>query len=659
MILDELVLHNVGVFSGYHRLTLTPPSPSKPIVLIGGMNGAGKTTIRDALYLALYGPLAEGSSRRSGSYEQYLRSLISRDKPAHQGSTIELAFHAHREGERHAYRICRSWQASGSGVKEQLSVLRDGHQDRALAATWAEQVEAFLPRGIAGLFFFDGEQIESMADLERSKEVLSSALAALLGLDLVDRLDTDLAVLRRRHRTSTLPDDMRQRLAEAQAVMTLARQTEENLGLAVATARVDLEQAGKREFASTERYRAAGGDLLAEREQIETRVIELRAELGRIDLELKDVAAGAVPLFFVAEELGALAERSEREAVGARGRLLVEVLEGRDQQIIEMLRSAKARTATVDRLDVFLTNDRQRHREEAGIESITGLTSSEGARYLFDRVLPDARSTLRKVLDRRAETTSALEAVERLVAAIPDPEALRPLQEERDAALGERLQAEATLAHIQERQVAAASDRSRAEAAYEKVLDEAAAAGLLADDNRRLVDHVDRVRKTLDAFKAEATRRHVDRIGSLVLESLTRLLRKENLITDVRIDPATFEVELRGHDGRTLSSEVLSAGERQLLAVALLWGLARASGQPLPVVIDTPLGRLDSSHRNLLLTRYFPHVSHQVLLLSTDTEIDEPAHRRIRNYVGHAYRLDFDPAVAVTTLAPGYFWESN
>ena len=153
-----------------------------------------------------------------------------------------------------------------------------------------------------------------------------------------------------------------------------------------------------------------------------------------------------------------------------------------------------------------------------------------------------------------------------------------------------------------------------------------------------------------------ATRRHLERISQLVMEALGMLLRKENLITDVQIDPETHDVALTGVDGHTLPAKDLSAGERQLLAVALLWGLARAAGQPLPVVIDTPLGRLDGTHREHLLERYFPQASHQVILLSTDTEIDEEAYERIAPRVGRAYHFEFDAATNASYVVDGYFW---
>jgi DNA sulfur modification protein DndD len=109
----------------------------------------------------------------------------------------------------------------------------------------------------------------------------------------------------------------------------------------------------------------------------------------------------------------------------------------------------------------------------------------------------------------------------------------------------------------------------------------------------------------------------------------------------VQIDTETFKLSLYDHDGETLPKHRLSAGEKQILAISLLWGLANASGRQLPVAIDTPLGRLDSEHRNHLVERYFPQASHQVMLLSTDTEIrqGEVAQLRQAGAICHEYLL--------------------
>lgn len=657
MILNELVVNNVGTFAGRQVISLRPPSGSKPIVLIGGMNGAGKTTILESIQLALYGALAHASGRRAGSYDNYLRGLIHRGVPASEGAAVELSFTAHQEGQEHTYWIRRSWKSTGASIREILLVSVDGRYDDNLASTWNEHVETFLPRGIAGLFFFDGEQIAALADLERSRQVLSSALAALLGLDLVERLSTDLLALRRRHRGEQMPEHLRVSVEEKKQFVTAHRQREEAAAEAEAARRIEFERCQKLAFEASEAYRAAGGELYEQRGSAEATAAMVRAKLANCEDEIRHELAEATPLLQVSALLKQLAEQAEREAMARRDSILVEAITARDDLVLQRLRDAKVRASTIGALEEFLAEDRDRRLSSAAVEDLAGLAEPGSVEALLMSTLPDARKRMASSVERRANLKRELEQAERVLATIPDPEALISLRRARDDARDALLRAEAALTAASDSLQSARADRAKAHAAYEKALDRAASANFAADDDRRLVEHADRVRTTLAALRVTATRRHLERISQLVMEALGILLRKEQLITDVQIDPETHVVRLTGVDGHVLPANNLSAGERQLLAVALLWGLARAAGQPLPVVIDTPLGRLDGSHREHLLERYFPQASHQVVLLSTDTEIDEDAFARITSQVGQAYRLEFDPATNATYVEDGYFWE--
>jgi len=656
VILDKVVLHDVGVFAGRNEFDLAPPSPSRPVVLIGGLNGSGKTTLLESIHLALYGALAPTSTRRSGPYDTYLRSLIHHRANPAEGASVEVGFHVHHEGEVQHYRVRRSWRSTGKGLREGVEVFLNGHLDPTLSATWAEHVDAFLPRGIAGLFFFDGEQIEALADLDRSREVLRTALSSLLGLDLVERLTTDLAVVRRRHAKGRVPEDLRQRVDATQERVTAARHVEEQTVGEAASARVAAERAEKHLFAAAERYRTAGGDLVEARERTEHRLAELGSDLAHIDDELRESAAGIAPLLQVERLLVDLAQQAHAEAEAAKSRLVVDILAERDAAIVEQLRTAKVRANAIAALHEHLARDRaQRTADE--VEAVIGLDHPRSVEELVARGFAEQRRRLPALITRRHGVLVERERLERMLAAIPDAEAVAPLHDARDAADRDLLQARATLAHTEERLASLRQERTRAEEAYERALDAAAHATLSADDDRRLIEHVDRITATLVNLRTAATRRHLGQIGDLVLDSLRQLLRKENLVTAIHIDPESCTVELSGQDGRPLAASELSAGERQLLAVALLWGLARSTGQPLPVIIDTPLGRLDASHRQHLLNRYFPNASHQVILLSTDTEIDADAFGHLRRAVGHTYRLQHDDATGTTAVEPGYFWE--
>jgi len=100
----------------------------------------------------------------------------------------------------------------------------------------------------------------------------------------------------------------------------------------------------------------------------------------------------------------------------------------------------------------------------------------------------------------------------------------------------------------------------------------------------------------------------------------------------------------------------LSEGEKQIFAVSVLWGLSRASARPLPAIIDTPMARLDAEHRNHLVARYFPHASHQVIVLSTDTEIERRYFAELQPHLARAYHLNYDEAERCTVAEEGYFW---
>jgi DNA sulfur modification protein DndD len=177
---------------------------------------------------------------------------------------------------------------------------------------------------------------------------------------------------------------------------------------------------------------------------------------------------------------------------------------------------------------------------------------------------------------------------------------------------------------------------------------------LQREDADRLLQHSAGVRRTLSRFATEVIHHHIKRIEQFMLDGLKALFRKHDLVASVTIDPKTFAIELHGSDGHIVSPDQLSAGERQLFAVALLWALARASGQAAPTVIDTPLGRLDSQHRTRLAERYFPCAGEQVILLSTDEEIDVRIFQKLEPFITRSFTVTYNSEQKSSQVVPGY-----
>src|SRR6185295_17979712 len=132
---------------------------------------AGKTTFLDALQLALYGKMARCSNRPSGlAYDEFLRRSIHWAASSSDKAAVEVQFRHTADGKEHTYRINRSWASGGRGAREEVYVECDGSFDSVLTGSWGEYFESLIPLRISNLFFFDGEKIEGLADLEHSAE---------------------------------------------------------------------------------------------------------------------------------------------------------------------------------------------------------------------------------------------------------------------------------------------------------------------------------------------------------------------------------------------------------------------------------------------------------------------------------------------------------
>jgi DNA sulfur modification protein DndD len=176
------------------------------------------------------------------------------------------------------------------------------------------------------------------------------------------------------------------------------------------------------------------------------------------------------------------------------------------------------------------------------------------------------------------------------------------------------------------------------------------------EDYQRMVVLAGRTRETMQEFLHRATARKIDRLSELITESFRFLVRKKTLVERILIDPTTFAITLYDTGGHALPRRRLSEGEKQIFAISMLWGLARASARPLPTVIDTPMARLDATHRQHLVERYFPNASHQVVVLSTDTEVDREYYQLLRPAIARAYHLNYDETARMTVGQEGYFW---
>ncbi|VTU38535.1 DNA sulfur modification protein DndD [Variovorax sp. PBL-E5] len=666
MLIERLILNDFGTYRGSHSFDLAPRTKygsKRTIVLFGGLNGAGKTTILKAVRLALYGRQGFDLPLTEKEYAAILAQLIHASPTqlvAADRASVELVFSYARLGETLRYRVQRVWVGKGSSVQESLRLFKNEVDEPWLVDDQAQGfLSQLIPSGISQFFFFDGEQI---ADLARddADEVLSDAIRRLLGLDIADRLAADLTSFVRARRAASTPDDVRTKLRSL-------HEAYDQLISEIDKAQAEMQQALQPQLdqaiAAKERMRSKlsdrGGAWAINRTQVEARLKGIQEDRASRDEQIRELLSGP-GVFMFAGELRqhlvstVLSERKALEAKAISGSIKSSV-DQLKKRLVAVKGSSGWRPVVNRSIDEWV-------REvcappEAPSKIIHGLTGSEA-----DKLLNTLTATVPMVEHQLAELQKGLKQLseqeaqeqDRLAHAPSDEsiqEAFRALEESMEVVNRLEARKQEVLQEIR-RKLWQAIDITRKKRKLEK--------DSQVDGITLRADYLaESVQEVLGEFKQRAGHRKCQELRRHFLAAFQRLSRKDDMIADAAIDESTFVVRLLDQQGNEIPKARLSAGEKQIFAISMLEALGKASGRSLPIIIDTPLGRLDSKHREKLVEAYFPRASHQVIVLSTDTEVDQRFYDGLKSSVSHAFHLNFDSVERSTTMEEGYFWKSK
>jgi DNA sulfur modification protein DndD len=664
MILTSITLTDFGTFQGQQELELRP-KPGRPIVLFGGKNGAGKSTILDAIRLGFYGQASLGSKFSKEQYLSYLESRIHRNPNSiiqASYSSISLEFEFSDPDGVHLYRITRSWERTSAGkIVETFDVQRDKQPlDQISADHWQDFIRDLVPIGVSQLFFFDGEKIQQLAEDSSDEKTLAEAIKLLLGVDLVERLDADLGIYVSRTAVRKAKPEEQDLIASLeseslnQEKMLVEDRVERERQLSLLNeikGSIDLHE---------QRLSSSGGSFVRNRESLLKEEQQIAAEISQIRSSLRELCGGLLP-FALAPTLckrlkvSLMQEETEENRRGAQ-----EFARKARTRLKQVLISGKS--APLKRLNLV---SRRKLAEDLAV-IFDGVTHSRSSRSLHEsstaerRVIFSWLSTIQNELPMVvADRTRRLEQLTRNelrvktgLKKIPPEESIRPLLTELQvlyqklAEINHGLSVTEEKIRVGEASMAAVTRRIQQER-------ENLTAGAERESRLHVVP---KIRSVLEEFKSTLIYHKVRQLEEAVTECFNILCRKKDSLRRISIDPLTFKVTLKDRDGQPIPKVQLSAGEKQIYAISMLWALAKTSGRPLPIVIDTPLARLDRDHRDLLATHYFKNASHQVIVLSTDTEVDETYFEKLSSSISRAYLLDFSEDERRTKVTPGYFW---
>ena len=665
MIFTRLMLTNMGVYRGRHEFELRPQAQNghtPPIVLFGGKNGAGKSTLLEAVRLCLYGRVALGPRVRSADYQTHIRQRMHRndDRPTTTASVGLMFEHVHA-GVVSTYDAVRSWRLDGLNVIENVSVFRDGAPFTEVAPEhWDSFLRDLIPPGLADLFFFDGEQIQALADDSRETETLGNAVRGLLNLDLVERLQADLLVYLRQqdpHDRSKLRQAAEQAEQAFHALEEQASARRQDL----AQVQSHLDRALSLADKARQQLLREGAAFIHGRDEIIRRQREIERELEQTRDATRELAAGLLP--FAATPLwnARLAERLAQEAQAEQSRVAFDSQHEQAGRVAMRLLQPDFQRSTAPEVTpqnwatiATAVQSMLAPTPVAAIGSIRHNISADQRTKLLGWI-DEATTLLPERLHRLTTQLERLEAEQanlaRALKQVPSETVATPLLDEFNHHAEEKGRLDEQFARIADelRQLdhqLAQLDRAR-KAAWLQLAE--------AGDSNTRVQRAAEVQVILDQYLQQITELKMGELEQAIAHFFNLLCRKRMLVREVKIDRQRFSVTLYGANRTVLPKSDLSAGEKQLYATALLWALRSVSGRALPIIIDTPMGRLDSDHRATMLKKFFPNAAHQVILLSTDTEIDPAAFADIQHAISHTFRLEYDQATGSTQVERRYF----
>ncbi|MEM9926899.1 MAG: DNA sulfur modification protein DndD [Cyanobacteria bacterium P01_D01_bin.50] len=661
MIFLELVLENFGPYYGRQVINLEPSDDDNPhpIILVGGMNGGGKTTLMDAIRLALYGHRAQCSSRGNLSYNDFLNQCINSHKSPIDKTRVELAFE-HIENDRPVrYRIVRTWEKNPKEGKDHLGILdiRDSDEwlDEGLVNIWDEYIENLLPLGISNLFLFDGEQVKELAELEIPPTIVVEAIRALLGLELAERLTVDLEILVNRKRKE-LADT--KELANLEEIEKQLKHLQEEYETTKKREKQELEflqQAEKNQQKAFDKFLSEGGKIASESSHLEQQKIEKIKEVENTRHQMCELAAGVLPLYLIEPLLNQAQQQGEAELKIQQQQIARDILIERDRRLLNLINKLDLPKNKLTQIKTFLNKDVESintsFKQSPWLRADTETLSQLGNLLYY---LKNARNIGKQQLEQLKNQEEEIITLERQIQAAAAPEDYQKLVELVKQAQNKVAEIKSNCEIVNHRLTELQKEIDQ----LKKDLTEYSVTTIERNSKENIIDASIRVQQTLKQFRERLTLRKLNKLENEVTECFRYLLHKSDLVHRIVIDTNTFSLSLYDLNSKPVDKHRLSAGEKQLLAIAFLWALARVSGHRLPVAIDTPLGRLDSSHRSNLIERYFPSASHQVILLSTDTEIAEKEVKTLRKNeaIAREYVLKYSQNTRQTTVESGYFW---
>lgn len=665
MLLKKLSLTNYKTYYGIQEIDMyIPPEvreKNQNIILVGGLNGAGKTTILKAILYILFGE--RGISKNE--YKRLFSNVINNTFFEEGGRECNISLSLETDNQEE-WTLKINWYFDNL---KRMTLEQRSLEVRKIGSTHAKKVkidniEAYnkfidrvIPYYAAPFFIFDGEEIKDIILRQNSSE-MKEAIHKITGMDAYNQLLLDLKSLK-----STLDN----KLAKSISQTKLKNAKEE---LEEITATITTLETKQEELAAI--IRKLNTSIQKEKQSREQKIIKnsksrevlvkeqsrLTTELAHAKRDLDTFFKQNILTIILANKISKLKSQLKVEQEIAHNQILQEASLAPYQNFMKQLLSKSIEPPlTSEQLkqiqslgeEVWIKNNNIKITVPDEFTEIHDI-SNKDYNYLLNIPIKDKKQ-FTDLINKIEKLQQKLEASELEIRKAPESVDISNENKKIDnytQTLGKHT---STLNKIRKRLSQAYAEKTEITNLITRMANQD---GSLEDIQTQSIQ-VQKAINAMEQYITEMTIMKATFIKEEFSNMLQKLFRKQDEFGKIEFDINSYSIRLYNDRMQEISIQDRSAGEMQMISSALIWALTKASDLSLPVVIDTPLGRLDSYHRNHLINHYYKELSNQVIILSTDTEITQEYEKLMEKNSYKQYMLDYDEKKKYTIIRDGYF----
>lgn len=650
-------------FKAYQKQVFNFPKPEngRNLVLIGGKNGFGKTTLLEALYLCLYDKEAITHLGRAGlksnPYNKFLQSsLYGKIASSDKRMSVSVRF---MEKENYGFEITRIWffDSKGDYLEDdvRLCEINNGNEVYHDKTELADILQIYaVPVTLAPFFFFDGEEVKKLADQNREGWI-KQGMESLMGVVLLKNLTTRLGQYRntRKPRKENLITK-----TELEAKLNSLKNSKEQLEKIqnewnLCKNEIDSRAVVRNDLHNQLQHLGVGNKNIKNVADIMAEIAKENSVLSSVEKQLEKLLVDVFPFYLVANNLKySLKERLNKEKVLLDWQARKQELEPRKQKFSEAFFETDSFKDLKEHLSVVAINKLRLCIDNAWemlySPEPTGCADNILHSYLEQKQRQKLELSfsnkinaiqIKELVKQKNEVSQKIKMLEsdrNKIESIDNDGVLNKLHNELKTIQTELDEKNKNFWDLDREKIGLESEIHHEQAAYERQYEQYK----ISEPAKSNADKAERVISLIQELLPRLFSLKIKEVSKSVGKYYKQFAHKKQIASiDIQEDGS---YRLFSEDNKEIKFE-RSAGENEIFVTALFAGLAEVSKYKIPLVVDTPLARLDKEHRRNLLQYWCSDANRQVILLSQDTEVDETVMESLKPHISKTYLLKSIP----------------